>query len=521
MDKIIGFTISKSKIDHEYDFFKKGIRLFIIKHGPYFLRIWGFNNIEKCKIGSSYYLSFPLEKSLYIRNIKINLRKEGSILVENDWLGSIPIFYNEKEKIISSLFNVCLTDKKIDKIGFKNFLKSGYSVFNRTPFKEVKHLRYLSSIELGENFVVKNKVDSKVENIGNYITNTETAIAEFKKKINEIEHFSDLDLIVPTSGGFDSRLVNEVIEEKSKVFSFTYGISSSQDKSFEVVNAKKLSEILNINWKMISLNKISPHVKSWHKLFGSSVHLHGMYQIEFYSKISKLKKNGILLSGIVGDSWAGSIDFIDLKKPLDIFKLTYNHNVSLKQKLTSYDDGIEEFYCNKNNFNSKTQVIQVIRIKMVLLSFLMTIPEYFGFPSYSPFLDFDCVKLFLSIPHEQRKNRLWLKKYFISKGINIEDLKLKSIKSNSLNYKSILEESYNEIDKSLFKGLVSEKIINNINNKICKKKINFLDILFTKINNTPKLGWFYRKLNIKQDLISIYNYYVILKSVELNLKDEY
>ena len=99
----------------------------------------------------------------------------------------------------------------------------------------------------------------------------------------------------------------------------------------------------------------------------------------------------------------------------------------------------KEFYSNKNNFSSKTQVIQVIRIKMVLLSYLMTIPEYFGFPSYSPFLDFDCAKLFLSIPQEQRKNRLWLKKYFISKGINIEDLKLKSIKSNGLDYRSILD----------------------------------------------------------------------------------
>ena len=520
MDKIIGFTISKSKIDHEYDFFKKGIRLFIIKHGPYFLRIWGLNNIEKCKIGSSYYLSFPLEKSLYIRNIKINLRKEGFILVENDWLGSIPIFYNEKEKIISSLFNVCLINKKIDKIGFNNFLKSGYSVFNRTPFNEVKHLRYLSSIELGENFVVKNKVDSKVENIGNHITNTETAIAEFKKKINEIEYFSDLDLIVPTSGGFDSRLINEVIEEKSKVFSFTYGISSSQEKSYEVVNAKKLSEILNINWKMIFLNKISHHVNSWHKLFGSSAHLHGMYQIEFYSKISKLKKKGILLSGIVGDLWAGSIDFFDLKKPIDIFKLTYNHNIGLKQKLILNDE-IKEFYNNKNNFSSKTQVIQVIRIKMVLLSYLMTIPEYFGFPSYSPFLDFNCAKLFLSIPQEQRKNRLWLKKYFISKGINIEDLKLKSIKSNGLDYSSILYEKYDEIDHSLFKGFVSSKLIKEINNKICKKKISKFNLFFTKINNTPKIGWVYRKLNLKFDLISIYHYYVILKSIELNLRNEH
>ena len=98
MNKIIGFTVSKFKTAHEYDFFQKEIRLFEFKHGLYYIRIWGLNNIENCKIENSYYLSFPLNKNLYARNLKIELLPDNSILIENDWLGSIPVFYNEKEK---------------------------------------------------------------------------------------------------------------------------------------------------------------------------------------------------------------------------------------------------------------------------------------------------------------------------------------------------------------------------------------------------------------------------------------
>ena len=46
----------------------------------------------------------------YDRNILISFEND-KIIVENDWLGSIPIFYNQKENIISTLSNFCLKDK--------------------------------------------------------------------------------------------------------------------------------------------------------------------------------------------------------------------------------------------------------------------------------------------------------------------------------------------------------------------------------------------------------------------------
>ena len=44
--------------------------------------------------------TFQTTESLLDRNIKITLL-DNEVIIENDWLGSIPIFYNTKAKIIS------------------------------------------------------------------------------------------------------------------------------------------------------------------------------------------------------------------------------------------------------------------------------------------------------------------------------------------------------------------------------------------------------------------------------------
>ena len=95
MDKIVGFTVSKHKISHDdIDIFGMGLNKVEFRKNGFNIYLWGIGNIENCVIGGKYSLSFPVSENLLDRNILLYFSNK-SIIIENDWLGSIPVFYNE------------------------------------------------------------------------------------------------------------------------------------------------------------------------------------------------------------------------------------------------------------------------------------------------------------------------------------------------------------------------------------------------------------------------------------------
>jgi hypothetical protein len=95
MNKIIGFLITKENKEPKVDFFDVGITLKLIKQGNYNVYLWGIGDIENYKVDDMYSLSFPIHKNLLDRNALISFENE-KIIVENDWLGSIPVFTTNK-----------------------------------------------------------------------------------------------------------------------------------------------------------------------------------------------------------------------------------------------------------------------------------------------------------------------------------------------------------------------------------------------------------------------------------------
>jgi len=100
MTKIIGFLVTKEKKELDIDFFESGLTTIKLFHSGYYVYLWGIGDIETYKVDDKYSLSFPLHSSLLDRNILISF-DDSSITVQNDWLGSIPVFYNQKELIVS------------------------------------------------------------------------------------------------------------------------------------------------------------------------------------------------------------------------------------------------------------------------------------------------------------------------------------------------------------------------------------------------------------------------------------
>lgn len=526
MTKIIGFLISKEKIEIDIDFFNIGLKAIKISHKNYNLYLWGTGDIESYKTNGKYSLSFPLHDNLLDRNVLISIEDEG-IIIENDWLGSIPIFYNKKEKIISTLSNFCIKSKTIHIEGLMNFCEFGYSVFEQTIFEDIKFMRYYSKLTVtNQDIKVENKKDPVLQKeFLSKTTTTNDVISSMQTYITRIEDSINGEIVLPTSGGYDSRILNHLIKDKSRIRSFTYGITSDQSKSTEVVYAKRISQIYNTKWEQIKLENFYKYIDKWIKIYGISTHTHGMYHIEFFIKILKKYKlkAPTFLSGIIGDAWAEFGKIKDINSYSDIINLGYTHGMNLDLEFLAFKEGnkIKELFFIENHRylkNEKIKSIFAMRTKLILLSYLTQMPEYFGMPVWTPFLNYDIVKTTINLPDQKRKDRVWQKDFFRSVGLDLEDMRLRSTKSNSLDYDIARKTSFEPIDEEIMQKYIAKEKLEKVNKSL--KSISAFEVILNKILNIPKVGGLLRRLGYKNNLLVSLNEYYVIKAIEKGLKHE-
>lgn len=525
MEKIIGFLITEDDNLPEIDFFHSNLNKILIKKGKFNIFLWGIGNIDNCSIDNKYSLSFPLSLDLLDRNILLSFEND-KIIIENDWLGSIPVFYNSKYKIVSTISVFCLKDKKINNEGLKNFCEFGYSVFENTMFNEIDFMRYFSKIIIDDDLSIEYKDDPIVKLFSEKEMDENNVISFIQKNISDIENKFDGDIILPISGGYDTRLLSFLIHDKSRIRSFTYGTSKKQNQSFEVVNAKKISEIYKINWNHVELSDFNKYIDVWFKIYGFSAHLHGMYQVEFYDNIFKKNKfkNPFFLSGIVGDIWAGSIKYSDLIDFDDVLDLGYSHGISIPLKFLKIKGNEEKlkkkFFQDNIKFleNDKFKSIFTVRMKIILLSYLLQIPEYFGVPAWTPFLNFKVVGAILSIDEDRRNDRIWQKDFFDKVGLNLENMNLKSDKSNFLDYEIAKKSHLEPINFNLMEKYISKERLLEINLKL--KRISWVEDFFNKLLQTGKIGWILNKIGFKNNYLEVINEYYIIKTIEKSIQYE-
>ena len=512
--KIIGFTIASFEIDHsDIDVFKSGLNRLHIKNRNQHIYLWGIGNIQKCIIDDCYTLSFPLSANLLDRNVLLKV-SEDKIELENDWLGSIPVFYNEQNGSVSTLINKVLPNNQIsiDNEGLKYYFQFGYCVFTKTPVKNVRFLRYYSKIELMKGQLSIIEKDDPVHDLMEGYSKEEDTFNLIRKYINDVEKQAQGDIILPTSGGYDSRLLNVLVQDKQKIQSFTYGLSENQTDSFEVVIARKLSELSGTRWRQIELGKYNKYIPEWFSLYGISTHTHGMYHIEFYHKIRALLAGSTrgqitFLSGIFGDVWAGNVAYQEVNSHKDLRKLGYTHGMDFNEisdKIESEDLEAKSFYdkYKENLKDYRWQPIITIRAKIILISYLMNLPDYFGFPSWTPYLNFDIVGSMLNIPKDRWKGRRWQKDFFIKNNLDLDRYISQSDLSNVLNLISVWHHMPEILDRKLLSDYVNQDIINLVNSNL----LNYSRQASLENTSANQIAWTH------------YIKYLVLKALELLLR---
>ena len=202
--------------------------------------------------------------------------------------------------------------------------------------------------------------------------------------------------------------------------------------------AKEIARLLNCNWSPILLGKFHAYIPDYFRLFGISTHLHGMYHFEFYRKIQKQLSNSFqVISGIVGDAWSGNVQVPEIKQPADVWQLGKCAGLHADMNFSKFSPEIDlekEYFVNAED-RLKTEegrIIELVRFKMMLLKYLMLVPQSIRLESWSPFLNIDISTAILRLDPRLRLNRKWQVDYFRQIGIFVDHSGLDYSVENSL-----------------------------------------------------------------------------------------
>jgi asparagine synthetase B (glutamine-hydrolysing) len=368
-------------------------------------------------------------------------------MLRNDWCGSQPTFYIGSSQLEIGSHLPLTIDKSVDWIGLTFFLRMGYCAFGRTPFNDIHFLQANQRLENGILY------DRNIQYLTDLKRSAKVSVDHVLKLlstwIKRLEDSSNSKIIIPLSGGLDSRLLVSMIEDKSRIIAFSYGQSWNQAKSNEVRIAQELSKKLKFEWHHLNLGDFSRFTKEWLQKWGAASHAHGMYQMSFYSQISKIvPQDSIVLSGVIGDLLAGSLKDVELQKPTDLMKLGLSRQMNAEIVRDRFKIGVKDNVLEtelSDKFDQLGSLLEekavkdllVIQNKKMLLRYLMEVPRWYGLQTYSPFIDEEIGTSMLRLDPSERFERKWQHDLFRSIGLSDQHLSSRGLYYNTLNYKEI------------------------------------------------------------------------------------
>lgn len=271
-------------------------------------------------------ISFPignLEKQPlnYDRFLKVRINS-SSILIENDYAGTIPVYYSTRDYISLSNIEPCVVlDSKTSSkdISYENiygFIRYMHFIWDETAYGHIHTMLPDSVYSYNlQDFSIESKYLQTVKSSKENINLSDEEVANKLNQLNDelvyrsLSHYDQI--ILPLSSGYDSRMIlaslSKQKELKDKLYCFTYG----SDGSIEVEAGRRLTSALGVRWAFIDLPLeflTKDYLYDIHNVFGSSLHMHGMYQLEFFNEIKKrikIEKNSCLTSGFMTGVPAG------------------------------------------------------------------------------------------------------------------------------------------------------------------------------------------------------------------------
>lgn len=398
-----------------------------------------------------------------------------TLVFESDWLASRPYFYNLRNGRSSHSIDevIDLADAEFDPEGLNDFLDFGYSVFERTPIRDVHMLRYSSRLYAGPAGLRVECLDDPAEAWLGRETTVDEVLEAASAGIDAAVQDSTAEVVVPTSAGLDSRFINALLRDRDRVRTFTYGINDHPERSFEVVKARELAKRLGVRWELVPLGEFHRYFDEWDALFGVSVQAHGMYQMEFYRTVcARVDAGSVLLSGMGGDWFAGSDESLGRRARIDSVDDVYSAFCwgglvadSRRSRFASERTGAMRLLEGQPRIRGEQppRTLAMVRLRMALLSYLLTVPASFGLEARAPLTDIEVAMRMLMLPTGQRDDRLWMRGFFAREGLDLESAALELDYHNTLNFRGMRTVPLQPLDQVLLSELVEPEYVRWIN----------------------------------------------------------
>ncbi|MCK4983151.1 MAG: hypothetical protein KAS17_09525, partial [Victivallaceae bacterium] len=276
---------------------------------------------------SGWNFSFENRKNIRDRFLSISIDHQ-KISISNDHIGSIPVCYSLRKSIsISNIEPVVVLDSDSSYEDLSP--EAVYGLFRYTHLIETETFyRHIRTQEPDSTCVYTKETQEPAVKYNETITPSEerfemknsdviAELFEINRKLVQ-ETLSDAeDIILPLSSGYDSRMILAAAvgdkDIKSRLRCYTY----APNMSLESRPAKELCKISGVNWKKVQLPVDSFNMRRLEQtlgIFGSWLHVHGKYQLDFIDQIKHTFSPGqsVIASGFMTGVATGSSFVCDL-----------------------------------------------------------------------------------------------------------------------------------------------------------------------------------------------------------------
>ncbi len=459
-----------------------------------------------------YFLDIDSESKFQKKLLNVNgifsviIQKNDSVFFATDRTRTFPIFYTiENNELYISDDTYYLRDKfnkKIDNLSSQEYLATGYVTGKETLLENIYQ------VQAGEYIIYKNNILNN-NNYSDYITISVSSKSfnQLKKDFLDILDRSILRLIefadgrqivVPLSGGYDSRLIVALLKKHNykNIFCFTYG----KRDSFEVEISQKVANNLGYDWYFVEYSEETIpfnyiETDDFNKYFDyssnhvSKPHLQDYFAVKYLKENKLISQDAIFVPGHSGDFLGGShigktqIASIDTIINI-IIKKHYTLNTSKyikeieSEKLNYLKKENKYFYSVDDNFNLKERQSKfIVNANRVY--------EFYDYQHLIPLWDKELISFFKTLPLEYKVKSYFYEKVIIDNIFKTLDINyMKSAKKD----KSILSSIKNIFKKSIpksIKKILIEHVVNKNFKDINNFQVSMLPI-FKKYNQTFK-----------------------------------